>query len=101
MMLGVVDHELPEEHVIFVEGQSMSVSEAKSQLFQQLVAPYFADLEKSRAAAFEEVVCITILTNDLGHEADWGFADFTADPDLGIRAWIFGGYGRLPDRAWC
>lgn len=59
---------LLEVPVNFVEGESISLSEAKEQVHQSLAAWYSADLEEFPAAAPEEVSSTDVLAGDLENE---------------------------------
>lgn len=66
---------LPEVLVIFVQCESMSLSEAKSPMNQFLETWYFADFEEFPAGAPEEVGGIHVLAVDLEDEAVGELAD--------------------------
>lgn len=72
-------------HVLLfsLEGKSISLSEAKSQVCQLLATKYIAVLEESRAAAPGKVVNMTVVADDVKCEADWEFTYLTGGPYLG------------------
>lgn len=61
----MTDHKLPEVPVISVEGESISLSEGKSQVLYFLATRNLANLEKSPAVAPEEMASINVLAGGL------------------------------------
>lgn len=57
----LINRNLPEVPIFFVEGESKSLSEASSQVHQFMAAQYRASLEEHLAAASEEVANIDVL----------------------------------------
>lgn len=72
-----------EVHIISVEGDSMSLAEAKSPVRQFWATQHPPNLEESPAAAPEGVGSTNVLAGDLDGETDWDLASWTGDPDLG------------------
>lgn len=68
---GLTDPKAPKLSVILLEGESMSLSDAKSQVRQFLMTPYLVEIEDSPAAASGKVASIKVLTGVLDVEADW------------------------------
>lgn len=66
----LTDRKLLEGPVIFVEGETILLSEARPQVLQFFAAWYPADLEESLAATLEKVISIDILAGGLEGEAD-------------------------------
>lgn len=56
---------LLEVPIVFVDDEAMSQSEAKSKVRQILLTGYPADLDKSSAAAPEEVASIDLIASDI------------------------------------
>lgn len=73
----LADHKLREVPVIFVEGESISLSEVKLGVHQFLAAQYPAILEEPLARASKEVASIEVLANDLEGEPDCDLANLT------------------------
>lgn len=73
----LVDHKLLKVPVIFVNGESMFLSEANFQVLQFLASLYLAHLEDSLAAAPVKLASIAILAGDLEGDADQDLADLT------------------------
>lgn len=78
------DSKLADVPVILVEGKSISLSEAKSQVPQFLVVRCSVNRKESPAAAVEGVASIDVLTGDLKDKADWTLAGLMGGPNLGI-----------------
>lgn len=72
----------------YVEGESMFLSDAKSQVRQLLVDWYHADLEQSLDAAPEDVGSIDVLAGELKEEGDWDLANWTGENVFRSRASI-------------
>lgn len=66
----LTDRKLEEGPGIFLEGGSMSLLEASSQVRQLLAAQYPFNLEDSPAAAPEEAASIDVLFDDLDGKPD-------------------------------
>lgn len=92
---GLTDLWLPEIPIIFVEGESMSMSQVKVQVHQFLVTRYPTHLAKSPASAPGEVGDIDWLASDLESYKDWELTDLTGSPHLSSLGRIRGVYGRL------
>lgn len=75
---------VPEVPGTLVEGESMSLLEAKSQVCQFLATRYLADLEEFPAAAPEEVESVDMLAGNLECQAIWYLADLMGGPDIGV-----------------
>lgn len=71
--------------MIFLDGEKVSLSEAKSQVCHFLATRYPVNVEDSPVAALKEVENIDRFANDFDDEADWYIADFTERPDLGSQ----------------
>lgn len=71
---------LQEVPVVFVEPESLSLSEAELQLCQFLLARYASDHEESPAEAFEELASIDVLAAEAEGEADLDVFDVTGVP---------------------
>lgn len=59
--------------VIFLEGKSISPSEAKSPECQFLVTKYPPDLEEFLVVPAEEIVSINVFNSDIDYEVVWRF----------------------------
>lgn len=94
----LADRKLPEVPAFFIEGNSMLLSEAKSQVRQILEAWYPADLEESLVGTPEEGASSDVLASDVKGESDWDLADLTRRLDLGSRAKIRGDYGCVHEK---
>lgn len=79
----LADLKLPKVSVIFVNCQSMFLSEERSQALQFLAARYPTDLENSLMAGPEEMVNIDVFADNLGCEADLDLLSLAAGPDFG------------------
>lgn len=93
----LADRKVSEVPVIFIEGESISLSEAKSKVCQFLVNQYPADLDESPVVVSEDVASIDVFADDLDGETDWQLADLTGSFDLRSRAIIRVDYGLLPE----
>lgn len=91
----LTDCKLPKVPVIFIEGESISPSEANLQVRQFFVTPYPASLEEYPAAVPGGLASIDVLAGDLEGEADCNLADCMGGPHLSSRATIRGAYGCL------
>lgn len=89
----------PEVPVVFVGGEAMCPSKAKSQVRQFLAVQCYGDLEECLAAAPEEVTSIKVLAFDLDGEADGESAELMGGTNLGCRGSIRGDYGYCVRRA--
>lgn len=72
---------LPLIPVIFLEGEPIYLSEARSQVRKLLATHYLLDLEKSPVVAPEEVATIDVLAGDLDGEANLDLANLKGVPD--------------------
>lgn len=77
-----------EVHIIFVEGESLFLSEAKLQVCEILPTPYYANLEEFLAMTLEEVDSIDVITGNLEKDADWDLADQMGVSDIRCRGSI-------------
>lgn len=66
----MADSRVPEIPVIFVNGDPMSLLEAKSRVCQFLANQYPADLKGSSVAASEDVRSIYVFTKDIHGETN-------------------------------
>lgn len=73
-----------------MDGESMTLSEAKSKVLQFLMTCCTINLEKSLAAAPEQVVSIYVLAGDLEVASHWHLADFMRGLYFGSKAHIRG-----------
>lgn len=71
--------------MIFLEGESMAVSEAKSQVRQFLMTQYLAGPEESMVPAFEDLANINVLADDINHEADSDLNNFSRGTSFDSR----------------
>lgn len=80
---------------MFVEGASMSLLEAKSQVSQFLAALYPVDPENSLAAPPEEMASLNLLAGELEVETNWDLAHLTGGLYLSSPFSIRGDCGRF------
>lgn len=91
----LTDRNLPEALVISMQGESVSLLEAKLQFRQFLTTPYTADLTRSPAVTPEKVATIYEVARALDGESDCDLAALKWGPDSNDRASIHGDYGGL------
>lgn len=78
----LTDRTISEVPVIFLEGEPMSLSEARLKVCQFMATQNPSALDKYLVLTTDEVVGIDVLVGDLEGEADWDFANSTRGPKL-------------------